>query len=63
MVDVPITLGRIFVLQPDRLYFFAGANASFLRGRFPVIPLAGLIWMPNDKWKMVGTLFARVGQL
>jgi hypothetical protein len=54
--DVPITLGRIFVLQPDRLYFFAGANASFLRGRFPVIPLAGLIWMPNEKWKMVGTL-------
>ncbi|PZR70541.1 MAG: hypothetical protein DLM73_17545 [Chthoniobacterales bacterium] len=54
--DVPITLGRIFVLQPDRLYFFVGANASFLRGRFPVIPLAGLIWMPNDQWKVMAIL-------
>jgi hypothetical protein len=54
--DVPITLGRIFVLQPDHLYFFAGANASFLRGRFPVIPLAGLIWMPNDQWKVMAML-------
>jgi hypothetical protein len=54
--DAPITLGRIFVLQPDRLYLFVGANASFLRGKFPVIPLAGLIWMPNDKWKVLGIL-------
>jgi hypothetical protein len=54
--DAPITLGRIFVLQPEKLYVFVGANASFLRGRFPVIPLAGLIWMPNDKWKFLGIL-------
>src|SRR2546423_5845816 len=54
--DAPITLGRIFVLQPDHLYFFAGANAAFLRGRFPVIPIAGLIWEPNDQWKVVGML-------
>jgi hypothetical protein len=54
--DAPITLGRIFVLQPERLYLFAGVNAAFLRGRFPVIPLAGLIWMPNDKWKVLGIL-------
>jgi hypothetical protein len=54
--DAPITLGRIFVLQTDRLYLFAGVNAAFLRGRFPVIPLAGLIWMPNDKWKVLGIL-------
>ncbi len=54
--DAPITLGRIFVLQPDHLYFFVGANASFLRGRFPVIPLAGIIWEPNDKWKVLGIL-------
>jgi hypothetical protein len=54
--DAPITLGRIFVLQPDKLYVFVGANASFLRGQFPVIPLAGLIWMPNDKWKVLGIL-------
>lgn len=54
--DAPITLGRIFVLQTDHLYLFTGLNASFLRGRFPVIPLAGLIWMPNDKWKVLGML-------
>ncbi|MEY2490658.1 MAG: hypothetical protein QOC70_2600 [Verrucomicrobiota bacterium] len=54
--DAPITLGRIFVLQPEKLYVFVGANASFLRGRFPVIPLAGLIWMPNEKWKLLGIL-------
>jgi hypothetical protein len=54
--DVPITLGRIFVLQPDHLYLFAGANAAFLRGRWPVIPIAGLIWMPNDNWKVMAML-------
>ena len=54
--DAPITLGRIFVLQPDKLYVFVGANASFLRGRFPVIPLAGVIWMPNDQWKFLAIL-------
>jgi hypothetical protein len=54
--DAPITLGRIFVLQTDRLYLFTGLNASFLRGRFPVVPLIGLIWMPDDKWKVLGLL-------
>ena len=54
--DVPITLGRVFVLQPDRLYVFAGANAAFLRGRWPVIPIAGLIWMPDDHWKVMAIL-------
>ena len=43
-------------MQPDHLYLFAGLNASFLRGKFPVIPLAGLIWEPNDKWKVLGIL-------
>jgi hypothetical protein len=54
--DVPITIGRIFVLQPDHLYLFTGVNAAFLRGRFPVLPLVGLIWMPDDKWKVLGIL-------
>jgi hypothetical protein len=54
--DAPITLGRIFVLQPDKLYVFVGANASFLRGQFPVIPLAGLIWLPNEQWKLMAIL-------
>ena len=54
--DVPMTLGRVFVLQQDSLYFFAGANAAFLRGQWPVIPIAGLIWMPDDKWKVMAML-------
>jgi hypothetical protein len=54
--DAPITLGRIFVLQPDKLYVLVGANASFLRGQFPVIPLAGVIWRPNEQWKLLGIL-------
>jgi len=54
--DAPITLGRIFVLQPDKLYLFTGVNAAFLRGQFPVLPLAGLIWMPNEQWKFLAIL-------
>ena len=54
--DAPITLGRIWVLQPDKLYFFAGLNAGFLRGQFPVLPLAGLIWMPSEKLKFLALL-------
>ena len=54
--DAPITLGRIFVLQPDKLYVFTGLNAGFLRGKYPVIPLVGLIWLPNDAWKFLAIL-------
>ncbi|MEY2562895.1 MAG: hypothetical protein QOH88_1088 [Verrucomicrobiota bacterium] len=54
--DAPITLGRIFVLQQDKLYAFVGLNASFLRGQYPVIPLAGLIWRPNKQWNVLAIL-------
>ena len=54
--DAPILLGRIFVLQPDRLYLLGGAYASFLRGGFPVLPLVGVIWIPNDHWRLMGVL-------
>lgn len=50
--DYPITLGRVFVLQPDHLYLFLGANAAFLRGEYPILPLAGLIWKPNAQWNL-----------
>jgi hypothetical protein len=48
--DVPITAARIWVLRDDQLYFFTGVNVSFLRGGLPVVPLAGLIWTPNEQW-------------
>jgi len=54
--DAPITLGRIFVLQPDKFYIFAGAYAAFLRSGFPVLPLAGVVWMPSDEWHIIGLL-------
>ena len=46
--DCPITVARFFVLQQDKLYFLVGVNGSFLRATFPVIPLAGLVWIPSD---------------
>ena len=51
--DIPITLGRIFVVQDKKFYIFAGAYASFLYGGFPVLPLAGIIWIPNDQWRLM----------
>jgi hypothetical protein len=54
--DAPITLGRIFVIQEDKLYIFAGAYASFLRGGFPVLPLAGVIWIPCDTFRVMAVL-------
>lgn len=51
--DAPITAGRIFVLQPDKLYFLVGAQSAFLRGGYPVVPFAGVIWMPCDKLRLM----------
>ena len=47
-----ITVGRAFTLQPDHLYVFVGLNADFLRGDYPVLPLAGLVWRPNEQWEV-----------
>jgi hypothetical protein len=54
--DAPITLGRIFVIQEDKLYIFGGAYASFLRSGFPVLPLAGVIWIPSDNFRVMAVL-------
>jgi hypothetical protein len=51
--DAPITLGRIFVIKPDKLYVLVGAEATFLRGGSPVFPFGGIIWMPCDKWRLM----------
>jgi hypothetical protein len=52
--DVPMTFGSAFVVQKDRLYLFAGATASFLRGKFPVLPLLGVIWRPCEQIRVMG---------
>ncbi len=54
--DIPITLGRIFVVKEKKFYVFAGAYAAFLRGGFPVLPLAGIIWIPNDQFRLMALL-------
>jgi hypothetical protein len=51
--DAPITAGRIFVLEQDKLYFLVGGQAAFLRGGYPVFPFAGLIWIPNEKMRLM----------
>ena len=52
--DVPMTFGSAIVVQKEKLYFFAGATTSFLRGKFPVLPLFGVIWRPSDKVRVMG---------
>ncbi|MGI8890298.1 MAG: hypothetical protein ACR2G0_05880, partial [Chthoniobacterales bacterium] len=32
------------------------AYASFLRSGFPVLPLAGVVWIPNDHFRIMGIL-------
>jgi hypothetical protein len=54
--DIPISVGRIFVLKQDELYFLAGLNVAFLRGGLPVVPLAGVIYIPSKKLRLMGTL-------
>lgn len=54
--DAPITLGRIFVVQEDKFYIFVGAYASFLRSGFPVLPLAGVVYIPSDKLRIMAVL-------
>jgi len=51
--DVPISVARIFVLREDQLYLFAGVHAAFLHGNLPVVPLLGVIWIPNDKLRLM----------
>jgi hypothetical protein len=54
--DCPILIGRFWTLQEDKLYVLTGAYAAFLRGGFPVLPLAGVVWVPNDKVRVMGIL-------
>jgi hypothetical protein len=51
--DIPIRAARAFVLQPDRLYLYAGAQWAGLRGGYGVLPILGMIWIPNDQWRIM----------
>ena len=54
--DVPFTLGLIFTVQEKKLYLFAGTYVSFLRGHFPALPLAGVIWIVSDHVRLMGVV-------
>lgn len=54
--DAPISVGRIFVVKEDKFYLLLGAYASFLRGGLPVLPIAGVIWIPSDNVRLMGVL-------
>ena len=52
--DCQIIAGRFWELQQDKLYFLTGVSVAFLRGGWPVLPFAGLVWEPNEHWKILG---------
>ena len=54
--DVPITLGRLWILQQKKLYLLTGVNYAFLRGQYPLLPLVGLIWYPSEQWDVFAVL-------
>lgn len=54
--DIPITAARAFVLQRDKIFLIIGANVAFLRGQYPVLPVAGLIWHFSDQWVLYGVV-------
>lgn len=58
-INVPITLGRIFVIKSEKVYFSLGANADFLRGT-PIILLAGVIWIYGWAAKWTADRFAPI---
>ena len=51
-LDAPVSLGRIWVIQEEKLYILVGLNASFLR-RFPVLPFGGVIWIPSENLRVM----------
>lgn len=53
--DIPIDMGTYIPLKKDKLYWVIGLGTSILR-EYPVIPTAGLIWIINDDWQLLGYL-------
>ncbi len=51
--DIPITLARFWIVQPDKFYILTGASYSFLRRGFPVIPLVGVVYVWNDHLRLL----------
>jgi hypothetical protein len=54
--DILITLGRAWVLKPNKIFLFTGVTASFLRVQYPVLPLVGLVWRFDEHWLLYGVV-------
>jgi hypothetical protein len=51
--DCPITLTRFWVVKPKEFYILTGVNYSFLRGGYGVLPVLGVVWVPNKQWRIM----------
>lgn len=51
--DCPILVGRFWVVKPDKFYILTAVRASFLSSEFPVVPLAGVVWVPCPQWRLM----------
>jgi hypothetical protein len=51
--DCPITLLRFWVIRQDQFYILTGVTYSFLRGGYGVLPVAGFVWVPNKKFRIM----------
>lgn len=49
-VDIPTEIGLVFPAMKD-FYVLVGARASLLWD-WPLIPLAGVVWVFNDNWRL-----------
>src|SRR4051812_27217112 len=47
--DCPILAGRFWTLQPDKLYVLTGVYTGFLKGGYPVFPIAGIVYHATDQ--------------
>jgi hypothetical protein len=51
--DCPITLIRFWIIKPNTFYLLTGVNYSFLRGGAGVAPVAGFVWVPCKKFRLM----------
>lgn len=54
--DAPFYVGRFFTLQQDKFYVLVGVAGAFLRGGYPVLPLAGVVYHFNENLELMGVL-------
>ena len=51
--DIPVEIGGVIPIKNGKLYLTYGIGTSNLR-HYPVIPNLGVVWLINDKWRLMG---------